>query len=381
MSTPAALAVSLVLLVGNAFFVAAEFALTASRPHRLARLARDGSRGARAALRGTRELSLMLAGAQLGITLCSLGLGALAEPAIAHLVGPALHAVGLPAAVAYGIGFVLALAFITFVHIVVGEMAPKSAVISHPETSARALGLPFRAFTWLARPGLAVLNGAANLALRLVRVTPVAELDATRDPVELRALLRRSYDAGLLPADQYRTLDGTLALRATSVDTLMCPRDRMVTVPADAVPADIQDAHLRTGRSRFPVTAPDGSVVGVVHVRHTLVADGATARELARPPLVLSAGTDTYAALATMRGPPDAPGARPRRRPGGRPGHAGGPGGTAHRRVRRRDRPARPAVAVTRGRVSSPTPRSRVAARRVPPRSTGARGPAAAGPT
>jgi CBS domain containing-hemolysin-like protein len=75
----------------------------------------------------------------------------------------------------------------------------------------------------------------------------------------------------------------------------------MVTVPADAVPADIQDAHLRTGRSRFPVTAPDGSVVGVVHVRHTLVADGATARELARPPLVLSAGTDTYAALATMR--------------------------------------------------------------------------------
>ncbi|HEY3506148.1 MAG TPA: CNNM domain-containing protein [Actinocatenispora sp.] len=194
-----------------------------------------------------------------------------------------------------------ALAFITFVHIVIGEMAPKSAVITHPESSARALGLPFRAFARVARPGLAVLNGAANLALRLVRVTPVTELDTTRDPAELRVLLRQSHEAGLLPAEQYRTLDGTLALRVTAVDALMRPRDRMATVPAGASPADIQDAQRRTGRSRFPVVAADGNVVGVVHVRHTLVTDRGTARELARPPLVLRAGTDAYAALATMR--------------------------------------------------------------------------------
>ena len=177
-----ALFASILLLAGNAFFVAAEFALTASRAHRLTQQADQGSRPARAALAGTRQLSLMLAGAQLGITLCSLGLGALAEPLIAHALEPVLHTLGLPAAVAWVVAFLLALAVVTVVHIVVGEMAPKSWAISRPETAARALALPFLAFVRVLRPALAVLNAAANGALRLVGVTPVTRRETARGP-------------------------------------------------------------------------------------------------------------------------------------------------------------------------------------------------------
>lgn len=299
MNTVVALLVSVLLLAANGFFVAAEFAFTASRVHRLERRAHT-SRGARAALRSTRELSAMLAGAQLGITLCSLGLGALAEPAIAHLVEPLLHGAGLPAGLAYAIAFVLALALITLLHIVVGEMAPKSYVISHPEASATVLALPFRGYARVVRPALRVLNGLANRILRLARIEPVDEVDTARDPAELRSLLRQSRDAGRLPPEQYRMLDGTLALRSTTLADLMVPRADMVSVPAGATGADVVAAHLATGRSRLPVT-DDGDIVGVVHVRDAARATGTTAAALASAPLRLDATTDAYAALRTMR--------------------------------------------------------------------------------
>ncbi|MEU8659343.1 CNNM domain-containing protein, partial [Actinoplanes philippinensis] len=132
MSTTPALLISLALLVFNGFFVAAEFALVAAKRHRLETAAAEGSRGARAALAGTRRLSLMLAGAQLGITLCTLSLGALAKPAVAHLLQPVFTLARLPEDAAYAVAFVLAVALVGFLHVVVGEMAPKSWAISHP---------------------------------------------------------------------------------------------------------------------------------------------------------------------------------------------------------------------------------------------------------
>src|SRR5688500_1504972 len=132
MSTGWALTISALLLAGNGFFVAAEVALVASKRHRLEQAAADGSGAAAAALAGSRELSLMLAGAQLGITVCSLGLGALAEPAIAHLLDPVFTAVGVPEQASYAVAFVIALAVVVFLHMVVGEMAPKSWAISDP---------------------------------------------------------------------------------------------------------------------------------------------------------------------------------------------------------------------------------------------------------
>src|SRR4051794_17511544 len=199
MSPVVALLVSVLLLALNGFFVAAEFALVASKRYRLEQTAAGGGRAARAALDGVRQLSLMLAGAQLGITLCTLGLGALAEPAIAHVIDPLLHAVGLPEQVSYGIAFGLALALVTFLHMVVGEMAPKSWAITDPQRSALLLAIPFRAFTRLIRPVLTALNGAANASLRLVKVTPVDELAQAHGPDELRMLIESSREHGTLP--------------------------------------------------------------------------------------------------------------------------------------------------------------------------------------
>src|SRR5215207_7288950 len=187
-STTWSLLLSLVLLFLNGFFVAAEFALVASKRHRLEQAAAEGSRAARAALAGVRELPLMLAGAQLGITLCTLGLGALAEPAVAHLLDPAFEAIGLPASIAQLIAFLIAVAGIGLLHVIVGEMAPKSWAISHPEVSALRLALPFRVFTRLFRPVLLALNGMANACLRLVKVTPQDELAQAHGPDELRIL-------------------------------------------------------------------------------------------------------------------------------------------------------------------------------------------------
>ncbi len=172
MSTAWALLISLLLLAFNGFFVAAEFALLASKRYRLEQAAASGGRAARAALDGVRELTIMLAGAQLGITICTLGLGAFAEPAIGRLVRPILSLVGLSTGASHAVALVVALALVTFLHLVVGEMAPKSWAITDPERSALLLALPFRAFARVARPVLSALNGLANATLRLVRVRP-----------------------------------------------------------------------------------------------------------------------------------------------------------------------------------------------------------------
>lgn len=162
MSLGLALAVSVLLLLLNAFFVAAEFALITSKRHRLQDEAEQGSRAARAAVAGSRELTLMLAGAQLGITLCTLGLGALAKPAVMELLSPALAVTGLPDAAASAVALLLAVGLVVLLHMVVGEMAPKSWAISHPDRSAILLALPFRAFARGAGWPLRALNGLAN---------------------------------------------------------------------------------------------------------------------------------------------------------------------------------------------------------------------------
>ncbi|MFF5228769.1 hemolysin family protein [Dactylosporangium sp. NPDC000521] len=305
MSTGWALLVSAVLLAANGFFVAAEFALVASKRHRLEQAAAGGSRAAAAALAGSRELSLMLAGAQLGITLCSLGLGALAEPAVAHLLDPLFHAVGLPERFSYPIAFVIALAVVVFLHMVVGEMAPKSWAISDPERSARGLALPFRAFTRVVRPLLALLNGLANACLRLVKVRAQDELSAAHGPEELMMLLESSRQHGTLAQDQQELLSRVLQLQDTTVAQVMTPAAAMVTVPLDATATDVELANRSTGRSRFPVVDSLGGVVGVVHVRDALRAttagSAATAADLMTAAFALPAGSSVLAAVRSMR--------------------------------------------------------------------------------
>lgn len=268
-----ALLVSALLLVLNAFFVAAEFALVASRRHRLEELARGGSRAARSAVAGSHELSLMLAGAQLGITLATLGLGALAKPAVADLLRTTLGAARVPDEVAAVIGVVLAVAIVVFLHMVIGEMAPKSWAISHPERSAVLLALPFRAFVRVFRPALAVLNALANLTIRLAGVTPQPELAQAHGPRELQLLIASSREHGILTEPEHRVLVGAIELDSQRLASLMVPLAQAVTVPIDATCAEAEDLSRTSGRSRLLVL--DGAeLVGLVHVRDVVRAPG-----------------------------------------------------------------------------------------------------------
>lgn len=182
MSFPMAAFVTVLLLIGSGFFVAAEFALVAAKRHRMEKAAAEGRRGAGAALAGMRELSLMLAGAQLGITVCTLGLGSVSKPAISHELDPLLHKLGLPSAVSYGVAFAVAMVVVVFLHMVVGEMAPKSWAIAHPERSAMLLSPPFRAVVRAVRPLIRLLNAVSNALVRLCRVAPRDELASVHEP-------------------------------------------------------------------------------------------------------------------------------------------------------------------------------------------------------
>jgi CBS domain containing-hemolysin-like protein len=296
---------AVLLLLGNAFFVAAEFALVASKRHRLEQAAAAGGRAAVAALAGSRALPLMLAGAQLGITLCSLGLGALAEPALAHWLTPLLHGVGLPTIASHAIAFMVALSAVTFLHLVIGEMMPKSWAITDPERSAVLLALPFRLFARIAGPLLRLLNALTNLVLKPFGVRPQDQLAVSHGPAEMQILLDRSRAEGLLEAEESELLSSVLGLGSRTVREIAFHADHLVTVPLTASAADVELASMGSGRSRLAVVADDGSVAGFVHVREAVRATTAghdrTAVDLMDEPFTLDAGERIVDAVTAMR--------------------------------------------------------------------------------
>lgn len=301
MNTTWALLSGLALLIANAFFVAAEFALLASKRHRLEAKAAEGSRAAKAALHGTRELTVMLAGAQLGITVCTIGLGALAEPALAHAMEPWFTMLGVPSQASYAIAFLIALVVVVFLHMVLGEMAPKSWAISHPESSAILLALPFRGYARLLRPVLLALNGMANVLVRMVGVTPQDTAAQAHGPDELRILLRESREQGYLPEQQHQMLSGALKVQSTTVADVMVPRADIVTVPVSADAVEIEQVSQSSGRSRLVVVDGD-EPVGMVHIRDVVrAADDATARDLMWASVTLSSDRTVAAAVTAMR--------------------------------------------------------------------------------
>ncbi|QZT61032.1 hemolysin family protein [Mycolicibacterium austroafricanum] len=299
MSSPWVVAAVTVALISlSAFFVAVEFALIAARRSRLEDAAAT-SAAARAALRSAGELSLLLAGAQLGITVCTLLLGAITKPAVHHAITPLIRGLGGPAWVAEVGGFLLALLIVTFLHLVVGEMAPKSWAIAHPERSATLLALPMRGFMFVTRPLLRGLNAAANWCLRRVGVTPVDELADTQDPDTLRQLVEHSATVGTLDERYHANLTSALELEALTVGQLARRDMQYSDVPVDATAAQIQTAAKATGHSRLLVR--DGAAtVGVLHVRDSL-SNAGTARDLMRPILTMPESTPVYEVLRTMR--------------------------------------------------------------------------------
>lgn len=296
MNSSGMLALALLLLAGNAFFVGAEFALITARRDRMEALAADGVARARTVLRAGQELPLLIAGAQLGITVCSLGLGALGEPAVAHLLEGPLHPLGLPSPVLHGISFTVALGLVVTLHTVLGEMVPKNLAIAGPERTALWLVPMHYAFCRLIRRVLHLFTVVAHWLLRLLRVEPRDELDSAYTPAELAVLLGESRREGLLDDAEHRRLAQTLSSAQRTVADVLVPLQRLTTVPQAPTIGDVRTAITRTGFSRFPLSHTDNGVVrltGYLHVKDVL--------DLA------SAAPDTPVPGTRVRGLPDLP--------------------------------------------------------------------------
>lgn len=304
MSFPLALFVTVLLLIASGFFVAAEFALVAAKRHRMERAVAAGQRGAKSALAGMRELSLMLAGAQLGITVCTLGLGSVSKPAISHAIDPLLAKLGLPAGLSYGIAFALAMVVVVFLHMVVGEMAPKSWAIAHPERSAMLLTPPFRAVVKVVRPLLTVLNKVSNALVRLCKVTPRDELTSVHNREQLAHLVEESWRLGLISDADSGLITTSLTAPLTAVGDLQTAAAQITSVPADATIDEVLEVTAASDRTRLLVRE-GATVLGSVHARDALVARARsralTARELARPVPELAADDTIAHAVEELR--------------------------------------------------------------------------------
>lgn len=267
------------LLAGNAFFVGAQFALITVRRDQVEPLAKKGHRAARATLGQMRRLSQMLAGSQLGIAACSLGLGAVAEPSVAHLLEAGFDALHLPPGLLHPVAFVIALSLVSYAHMVLGEMVPKNLSLAEPLRAALLLGPPMAAWVRGTRPLLVVINAAANGILRLFGVEAKSELTSTYRPEELADLISLSAAEGLLdPTDQQRLTRALRLDRVTAAD-LVIPLDVLVTLDPTSTIRDLEELLASTGFSRFPirVDSPSGgtSLIGYAHVKDLLEVDEA----------------------------------------------------------------------------------------------------------
>jgi CBS domain containing-hemolysin-like protein len=273
MSDGLAIGLALGLLAANAFFVGAEFALISARRSQIEPRAQAGSRMARTTLRAMENVSLVMAGAQLGITICSLGLGAVGEPAVAHLLEPAFHALGVPEALLHPVAFVVALAIVVYLHVVLGEMVPKNIAIAGPERAALVLGTPMMAIVTLLRPVIVALNAIANATLRVMRVEPKEEVSSTYTREEVAAMVEESRGEGLLEADEYDRLSGALGFTEKTVETVMLRSETLTTVRRGSTVADVEDLCAATGFSRFPVEGEEGDLLGYLHIKDVLETD------------------------------------------------------------------------------------------------------------
>ncbi len=293
---------TLALIILSGIFVIIEFALLGARRHRLEEIALE-SASARAALRGMNDLTLMLAGAQLGITFCTFALGAVTKPAVDQWLGPVLLTVGLPDWLADGAAFGLALFFVTFLHLVVGEMAPKSWAIAHPEKSALAIGVIARAYVWPLRPLLIWVNRIANRLVRASGVEPVESAAVGGQDIDtIKQLVEHSGEVGTLKPDIQRQLSGLIDLSSIAVESLVTEGQVMAQVAQNATVAQVRAVAMESGHLRILLVGSKGLKPLVVHVRDTLLEPvDKAAKEVARNAYILDSETPVYEALARMR--------------------------------------------------------------------------------
>ncbi|HKT04369.1 MAG TPA: hemolysin family protein [Rugosimonospora sp.] len=301
------LLITALLLLGNAFFVAGEFALIASRRTVVEPQAASGSARARLALRAMGQVPLMIAGAQLGVTVCSLGLGAIAEPALAHLLVVPFHAVGLPGGAAHPVAFVLALVLVVFAHTVLGEMVPKNLTLVGPERAVLWLGPLMLWFCVATKPLLVTMRWLSQHILLLWRIEPAEAVKTVYTAEELAGLVAESRTEGLLDQEEHARITGALALHERTAADALRPWSAVTTVTEDVSPAALEVLANRTGRSRFPVVERETRrVLGFIHIKDVIGFDDERRRvpvpsDVVRPMPVIPPDRTLAEALLAMR--------------------------------------------------------------------------------
>jgi magnesium and cobalt exporter, CNNM family len=308
--TAASLLLAFALIATNGFFVGAEFAVLAGRRSRLEPLLRT-SRRARTALRAIEQLPLMISACQFGITLASLGLGALAEPVVASLLTEPLAALHIPHELVHPLALGIALTLVSCLHMLLGEMVPKNLALTGPERAAMLLAPPLLVFVRIFRPVIIGLTAVATGVLRVLRIKPVSEIGDVIDRDSVAALIGESSEEGLLKASQHDLLSGALAFEETKAEVVGLPLETLVTVEPDVTPVAVEQLVTATGYSRFPVRADDHpstgtGLIGYIHLADVLETDPASRnrpvdRRCIRPLGDVPTTATLQTALATLR--------------------------------------------------------------------------------
>ncbi len=273
MSTQAALILGALLLLGNAFFVGAEFALVSARRTQIEPKAQQGSTLARSTLRAMEQVSFVMAGAQFGITVCSVGLGAVAEPALSDVLEPAARALGFPHGAVHPVAFGIALAIVVYLHVVLGEMVPKNLALAGPERAALVFGAPMIVLVAVLKPVVHLLNATANGVLRLLRIEPQAEVSSVFTREQVEALVDESRAEGLLEQGEYERLSGALGFTSRTVADVLLPMAALQTIARGTRATEVEAICAETGFSRFPVVGEDGTLIGYLHIKDVLSPD------------------------------------------------------------------------------------------------------------
>jgi CBS domain containing-hemolysin-like protein len=260
-----------VLTVGTALFVAAEFSLVALDRPTVQRAVDAGEPGARSVLTSHRQLSTQLSACQVGITLTTLVLGFIASPSVGALLTEPIASLGLSEASASRVASVLAMLLATGFSMIVGEMVPKTLAVSLPLRTAKVAAAPVRWFGLAAKPLIVVLNGVANRTLVAIGIEPQEELSVARSPAELASLVRTSAEAGTLDQGTARLVTASLGFGDQTAEDVMTPRSRATAIERTSTAADLVALARRTGHSRFPVIGSDwDDIDGIVHVKKAI---------------------------------------------------------------------------------------------------------------
>jgi len=260
----------LLLVVANGFFVAAEFALVSVRQTRIAELVARGDRSARWVQKAIANPDRFIAATQLGITLASLGLGWIGEPALSRFLQPLidLFPAEIESEASHSLSAGLAFAIITFLHVVIGELAPKSIALQSPERTSLIVARPTVGIEWLFKPAIWVLNGSGNALLRLVGIRPAEPHELVHSVEELKMLVAASARSGVVGDSEQEMLDAVFEFSETLVRQVLVPRTELIAVSSDASLDSMLDSAISSSFSKMPVYEDDlDHIIGVVHLK------------------------------------------------------------------------------------------------------------------